>query len=114
MNYLAQSQDVTSGRFPDGQGGYQRLTRPTPRGANAPPVAVLAPQLTTSVDAATGFFQLTWTSQPGAVYRVEFKRELDDPAWRQVGATHIGGGAAQTISILPEASATGFYRIVTE
>ncbi|MSU62135.1 MAG: hypothetical protein EXS31_07030 [Pedosphaera sp.] len=114
VDYLPQSQDMTSGRFPDGEGSYRRLSRPTPRAANAAPVQTFAPQLTTVVDALTGSLQLMWTSQIGGVYRVEFKPDLNDPAWQPVGATQIGGGQIMTFLVPPKDSAGGFYRIVTE
>ena len=105
---------MSSGRFPDGGGPFRRLSKPTPRSANASPLAAVTPQITTKVDALTGALQLTWTSQIGAVYRVEFKRELDDPKWEAVGTTQIGSGQSLAILLPQEDTASGFYRIVTE
>ncbi len=114
VDYLPQSQDMATGRFPDGEGAYRRLSRPTPRAANAPPVQNFAPEISSIVDVLTGALRLTWTSQIGAVYRVEFKNDLDDPAWQPVGLAQIGGGQTLTFLVPPENSASGFYRIVTE
>ncbi len=62
-----------------------------------------------SASAANGNFLLSYTSEAGAYYVVQFKTNLTDAAWIPV-ATNSGTGGTITVTNTA-ASTTGFYRV---
>ncbi len=55
---------------------------------------------------------LTWSSEPGATYRVQRKRRLTDPAWSDVGAVLTATGTTTSTVDVTVSAAEGYYRIV--
>ena len=62
-----------------------------------------------SASTANGNFRLSYTSEAGAYYVVQFKTNLTDAAWIPV-ATNSGTGGTITVTNTA-ASTTGFYRV---
>ena len=62
-----------------------------------------------------GGFQVTWGSQPGIVYRVQWKNNLTDPTWQSIAPDFTGTGSV--MSWLDDGTKTGglslqrFYRV---
>ncbi len=112
VTFGPQTDDVAEGRSPDGGPGIAFLAVPTPGGPNALPaggaeeIALFVPSLT-----ATGELILTWSTQPGRVYRVQAKEDLRAPSWTdlmQVTAVGLTESHAVPLTGLPQS----FYRIV--
>ncbi len=79
--------------------------------ASAPAALTLAVSPTI---ASPGFdgptFTLTFPTEAGPAYRVEYKHSLDDPSWQLL--TNLNGtGSPVTVTDADPASATRFYRI---
>lgn len=80
---------------------------------NDPQSNFAAPSVTSQPGAG---FLVTWPSQPGLVYRVQWKNALTDPTWQSIAPDFTGTGAVQ--SWLDDGSLTGglpapsrFYRV---
>jgi hypothetical protein len=54
---------------------------------------------------------LTFESEPGHTYRVEFKNDLNEITWRPLGTNQFATGATLTISDSPTGPQR-FYRVV--
>ncbi|HZO84417.1 MAG TPA: hypothetical protein VFC26_04345, partial [Verrucomicrobiae bacterium] len=111
VTFLAQTADVSEGRFPDGATGIFSMTIPTPRVANvvqATEVRVLS----ITYDVAIGV-TLTWTAQSGSIYRVEYKNDLSDSTWTPLPGDVIAvSDTASTVDTTIAPVAQRFYRIV--
>ena len=81
------------------------MTNWTPRAANT----LSGPLRLTSVSLSGGVVTLIWSSIPGRVYRVEFKDNLDAPAWTPLGDVPATGVTASTTDAL--APNRRFYRV---
>jgi hypothetical protein len=54
---------------------------------------------------------LTFESEPGHTYRVEFKNDLNETTWRPLGTNQFATGDTLTFSDTP-AAPQRFYRVV--
>jgi len=71
----AQNNNVSQGRWPNGgPAPYYFMPTPTPRASNQIPVA--NPVVVTPIVGPGNAVTLSWTSQPGTSYRVEYKDDL--------------------------------------
>jgi hypothetical protein len=76
-------------------------------GATGPGIAVAAPTLT------NGQLNLSWSSTPGTVYRVQFSSDLGTDAWTDVPGDIPATGIISTLSTPLSTSAPyRFYRVV--
>jgi len=112
VTFGLQTNDISQGRFPDGQAlPYFFMTTPTPR---APNVIATPPEIRI-VNAVMGpnSITLTWSAQAGHNYRVEFKDDLSDAEWNELSGDVMASGAqaSKTDSSL-NGIAQRFYRIV--
>jgi hypothetical protein len=64
----------------------------------------------TRFDAAHGTFNLSFPTQPGVQYEVEYKDSLDDPQWQPL-ATIEGDGTLTSISDVDLTTPIRFYRV---
>ena len=77
--------------------------------------ALPAPRLAVpSVFLDDGPVQLLWTAVPGQRYQVQFKEQLDDPAWSSLGlpVTATATTAAWTDTSIPPGTRQRFYRVL--
>jgi hypothetical protein len=51
-----------------------------------------------------GAAQISFFTQTGWVYQVEYKNNLSDPSWTPLGSSLTGNNAVQTVSDSPSAS----------
>ena len=78
---------------------------------SSPARLILAAQPTiTSPNLNLGTFSITFTSEAGPVYRVEYQNDLGDPAW-QLLTTVPGTGAPITVTDNVVTNISRFYRV---
>jgi len=80
VTFGPQLQNVSQGRFPDGDtNAVFFMTNYTPRAANT--LGGLGDLRILSAVREDGALTLTWNTIPGRAYQVEYKTALDDPVW---------------------------------
>ncbi len=110
VSFLAQTNNVSEGRWPDGNANVYFMSTPTPRAANvisAPPVEIRI--IGTSL-AANGDLLIAWSAEAGKTYGILFKDALNAVAWSDLtDVTATGPLASQAIprGAVPQR----FYRI---
>jgi hypothetical protein len=108
-----QLQNVSQGRFPDGDtNGMRFMTNFTPRAANI--VGAPVPASFVSIERQGGSIVLRWSSLSGRAYRVEWKASLADSAapWIPVNPIVRANGAIAEFTDTPGADAARFYRVL--
>jgi hypothetical protein len=106
VTFGTQTNNVSQGRYPDGAAEFRFFTKPTPDASNVAAFKVEA----ATIDNA-GNLTISWQSQPGQTYRVQFKRDLNDASWNDLGEVTAIGPTSQTLDTAnPDSSR--FYRIV--
>jgi hypothetical protein len=107
-----QTNDVAEGRSPDGSPEIAVLSAPTPGAPNALPaggaegIAIMALSLTPA-----GELVLTWTTQPGRIYRVQAKEDLGAPVWNDLMEV-TAAGSTESRPVPLTGSPQAFYRVV--
>jgi hypothetical protein len=72
----------------------------------------LAPLYITSVNRSGGTVDLSWLSQPEMVYHLQYKTNLEDPTWNDVGGDVMAASnSASATDITPGNDPTRFYRV---
>ena len=111
VNFGAQTNDISQGRWPDGSPAIYFMPVPTPRSANviptSPPSEIQI--ISTSVN-VEGNFVITWTGEPGRTYRVQYKEDLKAPAWIDLADVPVDDPLGSTTDVIAGASQR-FYRI---
>lgn len=81
---------------------------------NIPPVQFsgLAVGITNSAVTNGNAVVLTWAAGPGAGYQIQFKNNLTDPQWQNLGGASVIGAQGQLIDLAPNGTQR-FYRIVS-
>ncbi len=109
VTFAAQENGVSEGRWPDGAAQIQRLSNPTPRAANFGR-ASLDLQITGVRVVRNSELEISWNAQPGAMYRVEYKDDVNAADWIDFAdVTAISETALFTTQ--STASPQRFYRI---
>lgn len=112
VTFGPQTDDVAEGRSPDGGSTTAFLAAPTPGAPNALPaggaeeIALFVPSLT-----STGELVLTWSTQPGGVYRVQVKEDLRAPSWADLMEV-TAANATESRAVPLTGAAQSFYRVV--
>jgi hypothetical protein len=115
VSFGPQTANVTVGRWPDGAAGpFSKLSLNTPRTANAPPTGAGLPPV---VEALTltpeGAVRVTWRSEPGLKYRLQFKDSLAAETWNDATGDALSTGSSMTATdVPPEESGWRFYRVL--
>ena len=114
VSFTNQTNNISQGRWPDGAAALYFMTVPTPRGPNfIPPVT---PPVIHILDVAVlppNDVQLTWDSEPGRIYRIQFKNDLNDSGWIDLpGDVTAAGPTASKIDGTLGANEQRFYRIL--
>ena len=108
----AQDPDVSQGRRPDGDtSAVHRMPVATPRFENIVPEATSPFRILQAAAPALGTVTLTWTAEPGKVYRVQFNSRLDAASWTELAETMASDQTASVTIATGEANQR-FYRIV--
>jgi hypothetical protein len=108
VRFGQQVENVSQGRFPDGETNALFFMMPTPRAPNT--LSVPLPIVGISLDAAT--VTLLWNALPGRTYQVEYKDNLSLPAWSLLGDSIEAAGASASIRDTVSPSGPRFYRVV--
>jgi hypothetical protein len=103
-----QTNDVSMGRSPDGGSSIVFLPQPSPRSANSATTA--APEVTDIVVAGANV-TLTFTSQPGGRYRVQFKDDLGATVWNDLPGEVIATGVSSSKYDITNGTQR-FYRVL--
>lgn len=109
VRFGPQRANLSEGRWPDGANAIFALSAPTPEAPNAPPPGAGIIRIT-DVTAADGQVQLTWATQPGLVYRVEFRRDLIAGSWQRLADLAATGALTSLVDAVGPDSQR-FYRI---
>jgi hypothetical protein len=112
VTFGAQTNDVSQGRWPDGTvGQFHFMTTPTPHNTNVipanPPAEIRI--LSTGFN-ADGDLLVTWSSEAGKPYRVQFKEDLNQPAWSDLEDL-IAVGPQVAVTDVVDGVSQRFYRI---
>jgi hypothetical protein len=75
-------------------------------------VVVAPPRLAGIHGPNNGAVSLSWETIPGKTYRLEYKDELDDPAWHPLGDPYVAGASTLTVSDQLDARPQRFYRLM--
>lgn len=108
VTFGVQTNNISQGRFPDGNSDLRFFTKATPGASNVPNVTFRFQNI--ALDEA-GNIAIRWQTQPGATYRVEYKSALESPSWNnlmEVTATATSTEKLDVVSL----NQTRFYRIV--
>jgi hypothetical protein len=104
-----QIENVSQGLFPDGNTNtLYFMTNWTPRAANT----LAGPLRIMEITFNAGVVTLTWSAVPDRTYQVEFKDNLEAPAWTPIGGpvSAVDVTASATDSLPP--NTRRFYRIL--
>jgi hypothetical protein len=102
VSFGAQTENVSHGRFPDGAvEPFVFMTTPTPKAPNV--VASTAPAFTDIALNPGGTLVLTWSSEAGRTYRLQYKASLTEAEWTTVpgDVTAAGTSTSRTLALEP-------------
>lgn len=108
ITFGPQTNNVSQGRFPDGGAELRFFTASTPGKSNVPLFNIAA----TSVD-SSGNVVIRWASEAGRTYRVQFKNDLNDTTWNDLGLVTATGTTSEKLDAI-STQVTRFYRIALE
>jgi hypothetical protein len=111
VTFGAQTNNISQGRYPDGAGPIYHMIEPTPRAANRVPTGGLPPQISNLI-VSGGTVNFNFTTVAGRTYRVDFKDNLNVPAWTPLGANQVATGTSLSVIDNIGVQAQRFYRIV--
>lgn len=106
-----QTNNVSQGRWPDGEADLVYMTVPSPGAANLWQGLTHAPAFTAIVHEPGGGWALTWRTVAGRRYRLEGTIDLAAPEWLPVGDVQVADASRMTVGI-PAESGVRFFRVV--
>jgi len=111
VTFLGQTNNVSQGRWPDGNVNLYFMPTPTPRAANVipgqPPTEI---RIIAASIAPNGDLVIAWSAETGRTYRIQFKDDLNAAGWTDL--TDIVAAGPQASQSIPRGAAPqGFYRI---
>jgi hypothetical protein len=111
VTFGLQTNNVSQGRWPDGNASLYFMPAPTPRAPNAIPnqppaeIRILSASL-----APNGDLQITWSAEAGRAYRIQFQDDLNAANWTDL--TDILAAGPQASHTIPRGAVPQrFYRI---
>jgi hypothetical protein len=110
VEFGAQTDNVSEGRYPDSASLKVFMANPSPRSPNILPAASGPPLLSGISIQPDQSCVVTFQASAGHVYRIEYKDDLTEANWHQLGTNHFATGTIQSFSDTP----TGphrFYRV---
>jgi hypothetical protein len=110
VSFAQQAPDISEGRWPDGAGApFFPLMRPTPGAPNLGTGLVRLGQIATTPE---GQILLSWSSAAGQQFRIQFKDDLNNPEWMELGETIVASGPQTSVALdVPSPSAHRFFRL---
>ena len=108
--FTQQTNNLSQGRWPDGHAApFHFMPTPTPRASNVIPIP--APDILVISVTAEPRVTLTWRAQPNRAYRVQYKDELDEPAWHDLPGGDVTALANTATITDTTGGAHRFYQI---
>lgn len=111
VTFLVQTNNVSQGRWPDGNANLYFMPMPTPRAPNVipsqPPAEI---RIVIASIAPNGNLVITWTAEAGKTYRIQFNDDLNAPGWTDLTDV-LAAGPLASHSIPRGAAPKRFYRI---
>jgi hypothetical protein len=108
VTFGAQADNASGGRYPDGGTSLFTLTPATPRAANTAPPGTRFSQIAWN----GAQLSISWLTTAGHTYRLEYKSDLGQAQWTQVGADTVASASTLTMNVDIGASPNGFFRVV--
>jgi hypothetical protein len=114
VTFGPQAEDVSEGRYPNGESVVAFLTRPTPNAPNAVPYSAptaglqLDPQATRVVGDE---LVLGWLATSGHVYQVQYTDDLNAPGWLPLGRNLTATAPILSVRALVTDQAQRFFRV---
>jgi len=109
--FVAQTNDLSEGRWPDGAVNTFFMPTPTPRASNVipntPPPEV---QVLSTIVNGDGDIVITWSAENSRNYRVQYKDDLNASTWSDLSDVTASGAVASTTEVIG-AGSQRFYRI---
>ncbi|MBN2507232.1 MAG: lamin tail domain-containing protein [Verrucomicrobia bacterium] len=112
VGFGAQTDNLSQGRYPDGQSMISFLTSPTPRAPNVLRPPLQPPELVAVLLDSQGLLTFSFATQPGYGYQVEYTGDLAAPNWTPLQPVQPGTGSPLTIATPSNAASRRFYRVV--
>jgi hypothetical protein len=112
VTFGEQTSDVSQGRFPDGAAAIYFMADPTPRGPNVLSGPGAPPQIGGVSLLPGGGLSFHVQLAPGARYRIEYKPDLNAPAWIPLGPEAVATGGSVTVTDDTASNSQRFYRVV--
>jgi hypothetical protein len=110
VTFGSQTNNISQGRWRDGASAIYYMRTPTPRAANVLPNGVV--QVNSIQFTAPNAVTITWQSEAGHVYRVQFKNDLADAEWSSLpGDVEAVQATASKTDISVDGVNQRFYRI---
>ena len=111
VTFGPQTANATEGRYPDAAGLRLFMPTPSPRAANILPPAPYAPDVCGLTWVPGESVTLSFVTSPGHTYRVEFKPDLNSPAWLPLGGTRFATDNTLTVADADAFDTQRFYRV---
>lgn len=111
-----QKDDVSQGRWPNGQSGTAfELSRATPRAANAPPAGIVPSPTVLDITVDPDEVRVTFRSEPGLRYWLQWSQDPVSSVWQTVGESVIAYDETTSLADTSAGAALQrFYRIMVE
>jgi hypothetical protein len=106
VTFGTQTNNISEGRYPDGGSELRYFTKSTPGASNVP-----AFKVTSVTEDQSGNIAIAWQSTPGQTYRLQFKNNLEDPNWNDLGEVTATGATVQKLDPIGS-DAARFYRVI--
>ena len=106
VTFGTQTNNISQGRYPDGGSELRYFTKSTPGASN-----VSAFKISEATIDQAGNVLVGWQSTPGETYRIEFKNDLAQPDWNDLGEVTATATTAEQLDVVGGDTAR-FYRIV--
>ena len=107
VQFGAQTNNVSHGRFPDGGTDYVFYTTPTP-GA---PVQAARPTLNIPSRISANSLRLTWTSEPNRTYQLQYAETLSSPTWFDLPSV-TATASTTSVDVATTDAQARFYRVM--
>ncbi len=111
VTFGPQTNNISEGHYPDGNGPRYFMPTDTPRMPNEIPNPPQEPELS-GVQIVGGDFSFTISTTPGRTYQVFYKDDLSQPDWLPLGAPQPAGGTALLIADPVGAHSQRFYTVL--
>lgn len=108
ITFGLQTNNISQGRYPNGAATFEYFTAATPGAPNVkgdPNLRITG----LNVDAA-GNVVLNWIARPGATYHIEYKGDLNQNAWTELGQVTPNSSTGQYTTTI-SADGRRYYRI---